>query len=291
MKYYFVSDVHGEYTAFYDALLDKGFDPQKDTLVVLGDSFDRGPDSWLILKFIMGCPHRLLVWGNHDLRLYQTMVERDVYGRTSFASHDYHNGMLETFKSFTGDPGLTDLNTARSIFITQFPERWELLKQFFKECVCALEWSDLVATHAWIPVQIIEKEPTLGYGSLSWMFPRVKYGYCPTWRKATAKEWDTAMWDNTQRLFNDGAFVPNKTLVVGHWHAWRLRANYEKITYDKLEDIDFSMFVYQDKLIALDPCSTVSHMVNVFVYETKEKPKKIREKSGEKGGLILKNSL
>ena len=69
MKYFFVSDIHGKLDKLLDALAAAGFSVQNDTIVSVGDAFDRGKQNAGVLKFLMGCPHRILIWGNHDRRL------------------------------------------------------------------------------------------------------------------------------------------------------------------------------------------------------------------------------
>ena len=66
MKYYFVSDVHGEYDKMVAALNASGFDPQKDTIVSLGDAIDRGEKSREVVEYLLSCPNRILIMGNHD---------------------------------------------------------------------------------------------------------------------------------------------------------------------------------------------------------------------------------
>ena len=53
MRYIFISDVHGQYDKLIKSLNDVGFDSKVDTIVSLGDPFDRGPHSYEILKFLM----------------------------------------------------------------------------------------------------------------------------------------------------------------------------------------------------------------------------------------------
>lgn len=60
-----------------EALNDAGFNKETDTLVSVGDPFDRGPSSKEVLEYLMSCPHRILIWGNHDARLYQLMKGSD----------------------------------------------------------------------------------------------------------------------------------------------------------------------------------------------------------------------
>lgn len=63
---YVLSDIHGCYGQ-YKAMLDKiRFGPE-DTLYVLGDVIDRGPDGVKILQDMMGRPNVRPILGNHEL--------------------------------------------------------------------------------------------------------------------------------------------------------------------------------------------------------------------------------
>ena len=58
-------DVHGEIGMLDDELARQGFDPDLDTLVLLGDLGDRGPDSMAALELVAR-PSVIRVLGNHD---------------------------------------------------------------------------------------------------------------------------------------------------------------------------------------------------------------------------------
>lgn len=63
---YVMSDLHGMYDK-YVRMLDKiGGLGEGDTLYVLGDVIDRGPDGVLILQAMMGDPRIILIEGNHE---------------------------------------------------------------------------------------------------------------------------------------------------------------------------------------------------------------------------------
>ena len=237
MKYYFISDVHGQYDKMMSALEQAHFNKDADTIVSVGDPFDRGDKSLDVLKFLMSCPNRILIWGNHDLRLKELAL-----GKSSYL-YDYHNGVLQTLQSFCENYDLSHIEVAFDI-LENNRDTYMLLWQYFDECVFAAEWRELIVTHAWVPSSI--------------------YGYSadPFWREADASTWIDATWSHTENLFKNGAF-PDKALLVGHWHSWRLRGDAD----------DLSTFVFEDKLIAIDGCTNLPRgLVNVYVFETDEKP-------------------
>ena len=113
MKYFFISDIHGEFNRMAEALRDAGFNPSKDTIVSLGDPFDRGAQSYEVLQFLMSCPNRILVWGNHDMRLKKLIT-----GREHIASNDYHNGVLQTLQSLCKNTHITIIDLGITLLKT-----------------------------------------------------------------------------------------------------------------------------------------------------------------------------
>lgn len=65
MAHYVMSDIHGEAERFY-AMLDKIGFSKSDTLYILGDVIDRGPDGIELLQYIMASRNIELLMGNHE---------------------------------------------------------------------------------------------------------------------------------------------------------------------------------------------------------------------------------
>ena len=63
---YVISDIHGEYEQFI-SLLEKINFGEKDTLYVLGDVVDRGPEPIKVLQYMMSKKNIVPIMGNHDL--------------------------------------------------------------------------------------------------------------------------------------------------------------------------------------------------------------------------------
>ena len=269
MRYVFVSDIHGCYDKLIAALDKVHFNKDADTIVSLGDAFDRGTQSWEVLEFLMSCPNRILVWGNHDHRLYELFL-----GKLS-NHYDLSNGVLETMQSFCGNISLRSIGIAIQIFKTDDDkrDRCKLLFQYFNECNYAVEWSDLVGIHGWIPYD--EDYTATTYDKLGRPLTDIEYKYNSSWREASLHDWYSALWCHTEKCFKQGIFEPTKTMIVGHWHAWRLRsfAKHGQVVYDSVNNIDCGTFFYKDRLIAIDGCSNFSSgVVNTYVYETDEVP-------------------
>ena len=258
MRYVMVSDIHGQFDKLIDALDRVDFNPEEDTLVSLGDPFDRGPQSFEVLLFLMSCPNRILIWGNHDLRL------KELVNGTYEQAYDYTNGVLKTVQSLCKNKNIASIGFGLNILRTdsRYKDAYDLLWQYFNECIFAAEWKDLIATHGWLPGERwVEKKGN------DWEPIYILYD---NWRNASWSEWVDATWGNTERAVKSGAF-PDKHIVVGHWHAWRLR--YRNTYRSQLPDtIDFSTYAEQN-FTAIDGCSNAKGgLVNAFVYESDEAP-------------------
>ncbi len=269
MKYFCIADVHGEYDKMILALNDAGFNKETDTLVSLGDLFDRGLESQEVLEFVMSCPHRLLCMGNHELRLMQLIGTPTLYD-----GYDRSNGVSATLISFIGK----DVWQKNWLNIWQALLRlrnYQLLKDYFHECRAAFEFSNLVITHGWIP--FIERND----GTLMPYIIHLPDSDTLDWHDARAHDWDEAMWCNTELAIHNKIFL-DKPILVGHWHAWRLAEKFgEKRQENKgvtVNKIDCSSFTYSEKgqvkFIAIDGCTnyTFGGKVNVYKFETDEEP-------------------
>lgn len=275
MKYYCVSDVHGEYNKLIEALNDVGFNKEQDTLVSIGDLFDRGRQSKEVLEYVMSCPHRLLCMGNHDLRLMKLIGSPFEYDE-----YDSLNGVPHTCISFIGEKECIKNKLAPWQALVRL-RNYQLLKDYFHECCAAFEFSNLIITHGWLPVNELTLNRYEPYHRLqpdgSWV----------DWRKARSYDWEQAFEAHTERMLNNG-FFPEKTMLIGHWHAWRLAEKYgekrqtNKRDKNKSQYINCKSFEYkymgETKFIAIDGCSNWPYggCVNVYQFETDETPDIIR---------------
>ena len=65
MATYCVSDIHGDHDKYFRILKEISFS-EDDTLFVLGDVVDRGPQSMEVLLDMMGRPNVIPIVGNHE---------------------------------------------------------------------------------------------------------------------------------------------------------------------------------------------------------------------------------
>ena len=104
-----IGDVHGE-RAMLERVLDRlPFVAPDDTLVLLGDYLDRGPDSRGVVQRLLRLPEEtagkvVLLRGNHEDVYLRSLAEVDV---GFFLARG--NGTVETFRSFTDRPHAPEL--------------------------------------------------------------------------------------------------------------------------------------------------------------------------------------
>ena len=106
MSTYVLSDIHGQYDAFMNMLKQINFS-DNDTLFVLGDAIDRGPDGIKILKTIMKMDNVKMFLGNHELLMMEALrnvEECEKEGRQDTEELDLWldecNGGRQTFEDF-----------------------------------------------------------------------------------------------------------------------------------------------------------------------------------------------
>lgn len=73
MSTYVISDIHGQYKAYKKMLREIDFKPE-DTLYVLGDAIDRGPNGIKVLMDLMKRKNVEFFVGNHELLMLDALV-------------------------------------------------------------------------------------------------------------------------------------------------------------------------------------------------------------------------
>lgn len=93
---YIISDIHGQY-GMYTAMLEKLNIKETDTVYILGDVIDRGPDGIKILQDIMNRPNFELFIGNHEWFLLDSCAGDGQFHRDWMHSN---NGGMKTYRSY-----------------------------------------------------------------------------------------------------------------------------------------------------------------------------------------------
>lgn len=74
---YIISDIHGYYDLFIKLLNKISFSPN-DTMIIVGDIIDKGPDSIKLLKFVKKHKNFIFIIGNHEyefLKFYNNIMK------------------------------------------------------------------------------------------------------------------------------------------------------------------------------------------------------------------------
>ena len=211
------------------ALDEAKFDPNDENswLVSLGDEMDRGPDPEGVINYIMSLPRAIWVKGNH-----QSLME-DLIARNYPCSHDWHNGTMQSIMSLA-----PNVKTQPEAFTIAY----EKTKPFFDKAIEYLELKNHILVHSFIPLKSLDNLP-------KYYTRNRKFEFDPNWRHAHASAWEEARWGKPYELAENG-FLPDKTLVFGHFHTSWPRHKYE----DKPEfgeGSDFSIY-YGNGYIGID---------------------------------------
>lgn len=93
--HYVMSDLHGRYDLFLQMLKQISFS-DNDTLYLLGDLIDRGPDGIKLLQDVMNRPNVIPFLGNHEDMFYQVIRKIGKY-----CTEDEHSELMETMFIWT----------------------------------------------------------------------------------------------------------------------------------------------------------------------------------------------
>ena len=138
-KRYVVGDIHGCVKSFRNMVTEKIRLTKDDTLFLLGDYIDRGPDSKGVLDFIMELQRESYtvkpIMGNHEYMLLQSLD--DEVGFTNWKK----NGSTQTLMSF----GVPEEKTGEFDSIRQIPD---VYRDFLSNLSYFEETDDFYFVHA-----------------------------------------------------------------------------------------------------------------------------------------------
>lgn len=305
MKYFVTSDLHSFCAPLKIALAASGFDlNNKDhTLVILGDLFDRGARTRDLYEFLSSIPSErlIVVKGNHEYLLdnllgsdfpnysdFQNGTVRTccqmAYKRASYISNleddlyiDYMSIQSKAYNYVLSVVGLEDGKPDTS-YEEEAKKRWKaLVKKVKKSDIYkrfkGLNWKDywetdnFIGVHSFVPVRfknepLNKKQKT----SLTYHGAIDKMEADPDWRNADLEGWEAATWGCPYTLLDAGLYAGNKTIICGHWQTAAFHDHYKDLKgIDRIEK-RHSIY-YDDKIIALDAATAVSHTTNVLIIE------------------------
>ena len=255
-KYFIISDIHGFYYEFLDALHKKGFDPKMKNhiLVICGDLFDRGPENVKVYYYLKKLPKSrcILIRGNHEQLLL------DIVDRGYFIDDDIHNGTANSLIQLAGyyNMDIYDviINELTDVVINSFKrcEVYRWLKS--KRWINYLELKHHIITHSFVPLKGSFEDVYKGNTD--------KLEYNADWRHTSQLEWDDATWGCPYKFIDAGLWHEDKKLVCGHWSACDFHTHYNGdapyVNHNIYED---------DHVVALDGCTALSYQVNVYTIE------------------------
>lgn len=243
-KFFVMSDIHGFYDEMITALDEAGFDKNNEDhwIITCGDHFDRGEQPLQVLEFLQSLPRKILVKGNHETLLLELLQRGFPY------VYDWQNGTSLTVMNMAPDTG--SFGEACTVVYAK-------VKDFIDGMVNYFETDKYIFVHSWIPLKCNDDLP------MHYMRNR-KYEFNPNWREAHHSDWENARWGNPYTFIEKG-WLPEKTIVFGHWHCSTGWAKAEgRSEFGK--DAKFDPF-YGDGFISIDACTAHSGKCNVIVIE------------------------
>lgn len=245
MKYFVVSDVHSFLTPLKNALEKANFDinNEQHCLVVCGDLFDRGDESYELLKYIMSLPRKILVRGNHEDLLEECCNRRYALMR------DKTNGTVKTILDIGGYANGNTFDTCCEVTLNKTQAYRDSLINYF-------ETKNFIFVHGWIPC----RRTSLSNGG-------AVFEYTPEWRSCSDSDWEASRWVNGIDRAQAGIICPEKTVVCGHWNC-SLGHVYDSEGYSS-EFGDNAKWDpwYHKGCIAIDRCTAYTNEVNVLVID------------------------
>lgn len=247
-KYFVFSDVHGQYDALLQSLMEAGYDINNPThiLVSCGDGFDRGNQSDQVYHLLSRRADNICIKGNHDEMLENAIVKGGKDTLTLF--NCLHNGLDKTIAAFSmhrlsGMVTTDYIDDCIDIIKTRHPK----LLSWIRNMPLYYETDHYVFSHAGVDPDLM------------------------SWRDTDP---DFMLWD----IEKSHREIPrsNKYFIIGHHHAFRVRRTLESLgakikplpaEITAFGNTDEHAPVRHKNKIAIDPCSNYTGKVNVLVFE------------------------
>lgn len=222
MSTYVISDIHGHYAQFMAMLQAMDFHSQ-DTLYLLGDVVDRGPDGIKILQYAMMQPNIYPILGNHEYMALSTLswLVNDEITDEFIAKLDVDR--LAGLSEWYAVGGDTTIAEFRRLDAEQRQNLLEYLGEFALYANIMVNGREFVLTHAGL-ANFAPSRPLADYrlDELIFLSP-----------------------DYTRQYY------PNKYLVTGHTITRRIYAQQLHVAVDALSR-DYDRIYREHNHIAID---------------------------------------
>lgn len=167
---YCVSDLHGEY-AKYLSLLEKIHFSAEDTLYIIGDTVDRGPQPITLLQDIMQRENVITLAGNHDL-LACMFLKRLIYGGRM---QDLTEDVMVDILMWQQDGGASTLKEFHALSIPEREDVVEWLEDLELYREVSVNGTDFVLVHTGLGPKASPSRPLEDYTLEECLFQRSDY--------------------------------------------------------------------------------------------------------------------
>ena len=222
-KTFCISDIHGMYNLWRSVI--ESLD-ETDTLYVLGDCGDRGPDGWKIIKEALADPRVVYIRGNHDQMLLDSW-------RTEWRDNYlwFSNGGYETWDALMMDE-------KHEIYLTQ------LARTKLYHCYENKEGKKIHLSHAGFTLMADDEIPD--NEDLLWDRRHIIYDLCDWWPEENPNDYvvhghtgcvSSVFKTRSCAAPEDTAFNDSKT-VCRYAHGHKICIDGRSFMYNKIAILD-----------------------------------------------------
>lgn len=257
-KFFVVSDIHGHYTELRKALYKAGFRQSEDfhKLVVVGDSFDRGTESYEVYKWLNKLRKKgkaIVLRGNH------TTFFEGILDKTERGFNFQHNGVDDTIDSF--------MHQTRAFEMYLLYHNLEYNQENFDKFISYV--SDSILKEFPNIKEDVESLPDY-FETEHYIFTHGIIFTGEDYRNLSKECWrHENHWARPEDFSSKFWNMSGKTLVVGHLDTETVKraiAHRENLTL--VQDEPYStLYVKQFDTYFLDGCTILTKKINVLVIE------------------------
>lgn len=170
-----ISDIHGELDLLEELLIEVGYDPKVDQLILLGDYIDRGPDSKGVLEKVIALKKEgaIVLRGNHEEMMVKALTTDE---EKAWKHWTDRNGGKQTLESYGFSEDVFIVKDDDFVKPTLQSSTLNEHLQFIQSLDYYFEWDDTIFVHAGVHPSkpIDETDPH----ELVWIRDVFHNGYC-----------------------------------------------------------------------------------------------------------------